>query len=189
MKVVLFALNSSYIHTNLAVRCLQDVLRKNNIESVIVEKNLKDSHNNVLYELYNHKADMYGFSAYIWNINELLNFASELKSLLPNCIIFFGGPEVSFEDYDFFKAHNYVDYIICGEGESVIADFCTSPFNYNKIIHSSQYADFTSRIFFTLILIPRATLYTTNPLAVARMVARIVFHLPLMVYAVNRLKR
>jgi len=160
MKVVLFALNSSYIHTNLAVRCLQDVLRKNNIESVIVEKNLKDSHNNVLYELYNHKADMYGFSAYIWNINELLNFASELKSLLPNCIIFFGGPEVSFEDYDFFKAHNYVDYIICGEGESVIADFCTSPFNYNKIIHSSQYADFTSpNIFYSNFNTPRNIVY------------------------------
>ena len=45
MKIVLFALNSSFVHTNLAIRCLKDYIDKNSLKKhdvLLVEKNNKD---------------------------------------------------------------------------------------------------------------------------------------------------
>lgn len=122
MKTVLFALNSSYIHTNLAVRCLKKALQKAGADAVIIERSQKDKRDAVLYDLYAENAAIYGFSAYIWNINDLYRYASLLKLLLPGCKIVFGGPEVSFESEEFFFEHPYIDYIIRGEGEDAIVN-------------------------------------------------------------------
>lgn len=129
----------------MAVRCLYNVLINNNINTTVIEKNLKDRRDNVLYELYDNHADFYGFSVYIWNIKEMLSYAADLKSLLPECKILFGGPEVSFESAEFFDLYPYVDNIICGEGENVIADLCVNYFKYPKLIYSDHYKNFTSQ--------------------------------------------
>ena len=140
MKVVLFALNSSFVHTNLAVRCLYRPLSECGIDTVIIEKNLKDNRNKILHELYNANTDMYGFSAYIWNIDAMLSLAEDLKSLVPHCGIIFGGPEVSFDD----TVPPFIDYVIRGEGENVIADLCLNPANYGRIIEPVRYDNFVN---------------------------------------------
>jgi radical SAM superfamily enzyme YgiQ (UPF0313 family) len=117
LKTVLFALNGSYSHTNLAVRAIGHSLRAAGEEVVIVEKNLKDTHLSVLETLVSEQAEVYGFSVYIWNAPEMYAFASELKTLLPASLLVFGGPEVSFENKSFFEQHPEVDVIISGEGE------------------------------------------------------------------------
>ena len=148
MKTVLFALNSSYVHTNLAVRCLKRSLNAMQLESVIVEKSLKDRRLSVLSELYSHKAEIYCFSAYIWNISDMLYFARQLRILLPETVIVFGGPEVSFETEDFFSLHPYIDFIINGEGEQSLPELIKgieaspSDFEKHRIIHSEAYKDF-----------------------------------------------
>ena len=103
MKTVLFALNGSYSHTNLAVRAIAHSLRAAGEEAVIIEKNLKDTRLSVLEALVSENADVYGFSVYIWNAPEMYAFASELKALLPSALLVLGGPEVSFEDKSFFE--------------------------------------------------------------------------------------
>lgn len=141
MKTVLFALNCSYIHTNLAVRCLKAVLQSAGSDVIIIERSLKDKRDAVLYDLYAENAVLYGFSAYIWNINELYRYASALKILRPNCKIVFGGPEVSFEEESFFSNHPYIDYLIRGEGEDAIVNL----YKYGsdkRIIDGSIYKNF-----------------------------------------------
>ena len=140
MKVVLFALNSSFIHTNLAVRCLYRSLTESGIDTIVIEKNLKDNRNKILYELYDAHADVYGFSAYIWNVDAMLPLAEDLRSLIPDCRIIFGGPEMSFED----DVPSFIDHIIKGEGENVIADLCLNPSNYGKVIETSRYDNFVN---------------------------------------------
>lgn len=117
MKTVLFALNGSYSHTNLAVRAIGASLKDAGFEAVILEKNLKDPSLDILYALYRERAEVYGFSVYIWNVKEMLALASELKLLLPQTTIVLGGPEVSFSGKDFFSEHPFVDVVIAGEGE------------------------------------------------------------------------
>ena len=117
MKTVLFALNGSYSHTNLAVRAIGFSLREAGEHVTIIEKNLKDTRLSVLEALVNQQADVYGFSIYIWNVTEMFAYAAELKTVLPQATIVFGGPEVSFADETFFDTHPYADFIIAGEGE------------------------------------------------------------------------
>ena len=125
MKTVLFALNASYSHTNLAVRAIGATLRRAGFETVLVEKNLKDAYHRVLWSLYEEKAAVYGFSVYIWNVSEMLRLACELKTLLPEAAIVFGGPEVSFCDESFFARYPFVDFIIAGEGEEAFPQLCS----------------------------------------------------------------
>lgn len=145
MKTVLFALNGSYSHTNLAVRAIGSALQKNGFETVIIEKNLKDTHFHVLQVLYDARADVYGFSAYIWNISEMLRFAAELHALMPHAKIIFGGPEVSFAGESFFRENPFVDHIIAGEGEDAFPMLCEK-FSHGeelpKIIMAMPFANF-----------------------------------------------
>ncbi len=116
-KIVLFALNSSFTNTNLAVRCIKKSLDAAGFSCVISEFNLKDKQRRVLEALYSENADVYGFSTYIWNISEMYRYASDLKKLLPHAKIVFGGPEVSYDAEEILDLHPFIDCIIKGEGE------------------------------------------------------------------------
>lgn len=123
MKVVLFALNASWGHSNLAVRCLRPPLERAGFETVLLERNLKDRHLHLLEDLYRERADVYGFSCYIWNLDEMLRLSSALKQILPACRIVLGGPEVSYGT-ERFKDMDFIDVIVSGEGESIFPDIC-----------------------------------------------------------------
>lgn len=142
MKVILFALNSSYTHTNLAVRYLKSVLDNAGAETEIIERNLKDKRDAVLYDLYAGNAAVYGFSAYIWNVNELHQYAAALKLLRPDCKIIFGGPEVSFADDEYINNHPYIDYIVRGEGEDAVVSLFKNGSD-KRIIDGTSFRGFT----------------------------------------------
>ncbi len=123
MRVVLFALNGSYSHTCLALRCLRRPLESAGFEVILLERNLRDRRDEVLQALYEARAEIYSFSCYIWNIEETLSLAKDLSALLPNTKIFFGGPEVSF-DTERFLSCSFVDCFIRGEGEETVCELC-----------------------------------------------------------------
>jgi radical SAM superfamily enzyme YgiQ (UPF0313 family) len=123
MKVVLFALNGSYSHTNLAIRCLRPPLEAGGFDVRVAEGNLRDTDGTLLDMLVSEGGDVYGFSCYIWNIDATLSLASDLKKLLPNAKIVLGGPEVSY-DAERFDSLGFVDHIVCGEGEEAMAALC-----------------------------------------------------------------
>ncbi len=120
MKIELFALNGSFSHTNLAVRALRTALADAGFSAVgITEATLRDRTATVLERLVAADAALYGFSCYIWNIEEMLALAADLRAVRPDCRIVLGGPEVSF-DTDRFAALPFVDCVIAGEGEEAI---------------------------------------------------------------------
>lgn len=123
MKVALFALNGSWVHSNLAIRCLRQPLEREGFEVALVEHSLRDRTAHVLESLWHEHADIYGFSCYIWNLTEMLTLAESLHSVLPEARIVFGGPEVSYAT-DRFDGMNFIDAIVCGEGEEAMAGLC-----------------------------------------------------------------
>lgn len=147
-KILLFALNSSYSHTNLAVRCIRKSLTDAGFSCDIAEFNLKDKRRRVLSALVSANADIYGFSAYIWNMRELCNFAADLKKLRPDAKIVFGGPEVSFDCDEILAEHPYIDCIVAGEGEDA---FCALAQMYDegrtipRIMDGGIYSGFTKQ--------------------------------------------
>jgi hypothetical protein len=78
MKIVLFALNSSYSHTNLAIRCLRPHLLEGGFEVRLAEGNLRDTDGSLLDMLVAEKGDIYGFSCYIWNLTQTLEIAETI---------------------------------------------------------------------------------------------------------------
>ena len=120
MKIELFALNGSFAHSNLAARALRTALGDAGFEEVgITEATLRDRSAAVLERLVAADAALYGFSCYIWNIEEMLALAEDLRAVRPDCRIVLGGPEVSYGTERFAKLP-FVDCVIAGEGEGAI---------------------------------------------------------------------
>ena len=123
MKVVLFTLNGSWSHSSLALRCLRAPLESAGHEVMLLEYTLKDRTSHVLEALYAEQADVYGFSCYIWNIEQMLTLGENLKALLPSTKIVLGGPEVSFATAR-FDGMAWIDAILCGEAEEEFPLLC-----------------------------------------------------------------
>ena len=116
MKTVLAALDSQYIHTNLAIRCLASCCKE---PPVLRDYNINQEPFLILKDLLSLEPDVVGFSCYIWNIQPILRLCSDLKKALPSVFLFLGGPEVSFTAKEFLNEHPEVDCILCGEGETI----------------------------------------------------------------------
>jgi len=113
MKTCLVAINSKYIHPNLAVR----YLKANTTYPVeILEYTIKDNTNDIIDSILENDYDVLGFSVYIWNVEIIKNILLKIRQLKPSIKIILGGPEVSFVNDDFFD-ENLVDFIIANEGE------------------------------------------------------------------------
>ena len=123
MKVVLFGLNGSFNHSNLAIRRLRSALDGEDIEVKLIEAGLRDADSSILESLVAENADIYGFSAYIWNIKRLLPIAEDLKSVLPKAFVVFGGPEVTYGS-ERFDAMSFIDCIVLGAGERAFLSVC-----------------------------------------------------------------
>ena len=146
MKTVIFALNSSYSHTSLAARAIARGMERHGLYCEIIEKNQKEKRGAILAALAEAEADIYGFSSYIWNIDDMRTYADALKKILPEAKIIFGGPEVLFAGEKFFLENPYVDCIIRGEGEEAFPLLCEKIEKrepYEKIIDAPYFRDFT----------------------------------------------
>jgi radical SAM superfamily enzyme YgiQ (UPF0313 family) len=64
------------------------------------------------------RADIYGFTAYVWNIKDILEISERLKRIHPDAIVVLGGPEASGMARTLLEDCEYLDFIFVGEGES-----------------------------------------------------------------------
>ncbi|WP_455795901.1 B12-binding domain-containing radical SAM protein [Clostridium butyricum] len=122
MKVVLAAINSKFIHSNLAVRYLRTYTKDLDYNCVIREFTINDREEKVLEQIIKEKPDIVAFSTYIWNVEFILRVANLIKRVDSNIEILYGGPEVSFDSRSFLK-ENIGEYVIEGEGEKTYRDF------------------------------------------------------------------
>ncbi|MBQ9131782.1 MAG: DUF4080 domain-containing protein [Clostridia bacterium] len=123
MKVVLLALNGSWSHSSLSLRCLRPPLERAGYSVELMEYTLRDRTAHILEALYNAGADVYGFSCYIWNLEPMLKLAQTLKSIRSQCCVVLGGPEVSY-GVDRFDGMDWIDAILCGEAEEEFPRLC-----------------------------------------------------------------
>lgn len=116
MKIILAAINAKYIHSNLA---LYTLTASTSYPVQKKEYTINQLEQDILMDLYREKPDALAFSVYIWNVSMVLKLSKEIKKLLPNCSIWVGGPEVSYEMESFLKENPQIDLILYSEGESV----------------------------------------------------------------------
>ncbi|WP_294153182.1 B12-binding domain-containing radical SAM protein [uncultured Clostridium sp.] len=122
MKVLLTAINSKYIHSNLAVRYLRNFTKDLDYEGTVKEFTINDREERILEEIMREKPDVVAFSTYIWNAEMISRISNLIKRVNPEIDIIYGGPEVSFDSRTFLK-ENVGEYVIEGEGEKTYRDF------------------------------------------------------------------
>lgn len=130
MRVLLTTFNSSYIHKNLALRWLY-VAKPDNVFAEIKEYTINDDPSLMLNYILENDFDAVGFSTYIWNVSETRFVIEKLREHSKDIKIVLGGPEVTYENDDWFDYG--IDGIILGEGERVIWDYlCHDDTSYVK---------------------------------------------------------
>ncbi|MGG7178647.1 B12-binding domain-containing radical SAM protein [Clostridium paraputrificum] len=122
MKILLTAVNSKYVHSNLAVRYLKAFTKDMPYEGVIREFSINDREEHVLKEIIEEKPDVVAISTYIWNVEMVSRLANLIKMVDSNIEILYGGPEVSYDSRVFLK-ENVGEYVIEGEGEKTYREF------------------------------------------------------------------
>jgi radical SAM superfamily enzyme YgiQ (UPF0313 family) len=125
MKVLLAAINSKYIHTNISLRYLEKSARYLPYECVRKEFTINENLTRILEEIMEVKPDLIGFSVYIWNFEMVKELSVLIKRIDEKIKILYGGPEVSYDS----KKHLEImagDFIIRGEGEKSYEDLIGS---------------------------------------------------------------
>jgi len=119
MKVLLTTLNSKYSHVNIALYYLKNrILDLCDVDTLNL--NVNDELSNSLSRIISYDADVVCFGVYIWNIDQTLKIAENIKKLRPNTVISFGGPEVSYNKVEILEKYKFVDSILCLESENNI---------------------------------------------------------------------
>ncbi|MCI5697106.1 MAG: B12-binding domain-containing radical SAM protein [Spirochaetia bacterium] len=129
MKILLVAVNASYMHTSLAIRSISNYLKsqieKNNTSELEVyteEFTINQPYAEILRKIADSNADVVVFSTYIWNTCVIEKIIPDVKKVL-DVIIGAGGPEFSYAPEVYFSKLKALDFIVNGEGEITCWDF------------------------------------------------------------------
>lgn len=124
MKILLVAINAKYVQTNLAIRLLKAFAEAHSVSvrSGLVQIETSEWNTNqlslsIVRGIYEKHPDLVLFSTYIWNREMVLKVAGDVKKVLPDSILGFGGPEVSWSAESLFSTFSEIDLILSGEGE------------------------------------------------------------------------
>lgn len=130
MKVLLVALNASYMHTNPAVRSLKYYAEKHikNCPQIdIQEFTINQPYAEILRGIEKCKGDLILFSTYIWNAELTSKIISDVKKICPDSTVGCGGPEFGYGAEKYLQKIPALDFVIFGEGEkiftSIVNDF------------------------------------------------------------------
>lgn len=123
MNVLLTALNSKFIHTNLAVRYLKQFAQERGYCCEIAEYTVNQHLPDILDEIYRLRPNVLFLSCYIWNIEMMLELAEEYRRICPDVIIVAGGPEVSYNSEEILKNNPAFNAVLRGEGEIAFTEY------------------------------------------------------------------
>ena len=139
MKIQLVAINAKYIHSNLAVYCLQAYAQKHGIAVDKKEYTINHNADDILAGIYKDNPDVVCFSCYIWNITFVKELIKELKKLRPSMQIWVGGPEVSYNAVAFLEEEAGVTGVMRLEGEETFLELCKKSFTNTEEVLGITY--------------------------------------------------
>lgn len=127
-------MNTSSVHFPYAAGALasyawkfEDVSENYDLKKIIF---LREKINDVVASL--EQPFLIGFSNYIWNFEYNKKLAESIKSKFPECVIVFGGPQIS-ESTDLLDKHPYIDILMHFEGEVPFRDLLRAYINNSDL--------------------------------------------------------
>lgn len=133
MKIVLAAVNAKYIHSNLAVYSLKAYAKAFASEIEIAEYTINQQTDDILMDLYKRQPDMLCFSCYIWNLRYVEELIREIHKILPETVLWAGGPEVSYDSRNVLERLPELTGVMKGEGEKTFLELLNCYHGKEKI--------------------------------------------------------
>jgi len=137
-KVLLTAINSKFTHINPVPFYLREALNGCNCTVEILQLNINQNYMELLSNLMESKAEVLGFSVYIWNSQLIKQLVLDIKKVFPQVVIVVGGPEAGYNP-DWL---NYSDYIVKGAGEVPFKKFAENNFSSKEKVLENKFVDF-----------------------------------------------
>lgn len=144
-RILAVGINARFTHTCLAIRCLRAAaLSVNSADTFdIVEFQINDPLQNIVYEIVSRKPDLILLSVYIWNTGIVGMVLPDLHALLPQASILLGGPEVYGQTWRWKRDFPFIAACVEGYGETAIKDLARRGWEHpEKIISNFENADF-----------------------------------------------
>ncbi len=145
MNVLLVAVNAKYIHSNLAVYCLKAYAQrelsymgyeclhsKQELQIELAEYTINQSKDDILKDIYLRSPDVICFSCYIWNLLYVEELIRDLAKILPETVLWAGGPEVSYDAADTLRRLPELTGVMKGEGEKTFTEICKCYMEHGK---------------------------------------------------------
>lgn len=129
-KILLVAINSRFNHVSLGVRAVESYVRTyapgcgKAYELATASYTINQPLLDVVSGIFSFSPDAVFFSVYIWNVDMVMRVITELRKVLPRCLIAAGGPEVSYDAQKVLDENKALDFIIAGEGERTVTELC-----------------------------------------------------------------
>ena len=117
MNILLAAINAKYIHSNLAVYSLKSSAGEYSEKIDLAEFTINNQTEDIFRGIYQKKPDLLFFSCYIWNRSVVLDLAENIRKVMPDVVVWAGGPEVSYDAEQFLSENPQFDGVMIGEGE------------------------------------------------------------------------
>lgn len=121
MKILLAAINAKYIHSNPAIYSLRAYAKKYQEWIELGEYTINQQTDEILEDIYRRKPDLIAFSCYIWNVERVRELTEQISLVLPDTLLWAGGPEVSYHAAEFLRDCPQMTGVMRGEGERTFA--------------------------------------------------------------------
>lgn len=131
-RIVLLAINARYVHSNLALLYIQKYIASLCPGTVIIERGINETDENILSALREAGPGVVAVSVYIWNTLKVKRLIPLIREHLPGTIIVLGGPEVSYNRDSWSGASYSPDYIVAGAGEAGFMKLAGSGFSLDE---------------------------------------------------------
>lgn len=118
MKITILSVTSQFIHSALAPWYLKAALPNHDV--TVFETSINEPVEESTRQVFSTMPDLLCVPCYIWNIEYVKRLCCDLKKMLPETRIFFGGPEVSFDAENILTENYWLDAVLCGEGEELL---------------------------------------------------------------------
>ncbi|MBQ1329319.1 MAG: DUF4080 domain-containing protein [Mogibacterium sp.] len=130
MKLLLTTIKSDNKRTDLELKYLFSVVTDSPVDVQLRTYERTDLYADIFEDIATGQYNMVYFHANDENEAKLRHVAEMVKKAVPSIAVLFGGMQVSFETRSFMKEFPFVDYVIRGEGESVMFNFLKSILDY-----------------------------------------------------------
>lgn len=120
MNIVFVSVNSSYSHSSLAYGYLRAFSERflPDCRWTLLETSISEDRGRFLSKIIDAKPDVLLSTAYLFNVNYLMELFASFKALMPETPVYLGGPEFLGNNESFLRRHPYVNAVIRGDESS-----------------------------------------------------------------------